>query len=66
MSDIEPNEDSIKSIGKIGNYYGGLRVCICDEKHYWSIENWDGDNWEEISEQLYDLLISEQLCKGLF
>ena len=34
-----------KSIGDIGNYYGSLSVKIDDGKYYWSIENWDGENW---------------------
>jgi hypothetical protein len=41
----------------IGNYYGGLSVRTEEGKFYWSIENYDGDNWEEIPEYLYMVLI---------
>lgn len=44
-------------IGEIGNYYGGLSVKESDRKYFWSIENWDGDNWEEIPKYLYDALV---------
>lgn len=47
-----------KSIGSIGNYYGGLSVKEEDGSFYWSIENWDGESWEEIPESLYWELIS--------
>ena len=44
-------------IGRIGNYYGGL--CVKEEggKFFWSVENYDGQNWEEIPKSLYDELI---------
>jgi len=44
-------------IGDIGNYYGGLSVKKEDGKFYWSIDNWDGQHWEEIPESLYLELI---------
>ena len=44
-------------IGTIGNYYGGLRVIQESGKFYWSIENWDGDHWDEIPRELYDALV---------
>ena len=45
-------------IGSIGNYYGSLTVRM-DELGYcfWSIENWDGHNWESIPRSLYDELV---------
>lgn len=52
--------DNIKSIGTISNYYGGLRVKEEGGKFWWSIENYDGDNWEEIPESLYLELIKFQ------
>lgn len=45
------------SIGAIGNYYGGLSIKKVDDKYHWSIENWNGDHWEEIPESLYLELI---------
>lgn len=46
------------SIGEICNYYGGLSVKKEDGKYFWGIENYDGTEWEEITEQLYSNLIS--------
>lgn len=47
-------------IGTIANYYGGLSVKESYGSYYWSIENYDGDNWEEIPKYLYDSLIQFQ------
>ncbi len=44
-------------IGNIGNYYGGLCVKQEKEKFFWSITNYDGDEWEEIPESLYIALM---------
>ena len=49
----EPTETSI---GKIGNYYGGLSVRSDGTRHEWGIENYDGTDWEEIPESLYSAL----------
>jgi hypothetical protein len=49
-----------REIGDIGNYYGCLSVKDEDGKFYWSIENYNGHNWDEIPEQLYDQLIKYQ------
>ncbi len=49
-------KDKIRGIGNISNYYGGLEVKAEDGKFYWSIENYDGHNWWEISEDLYNSL----------
>ena len=46
-----------KQIGTIGNYYGGLTVKMEDEKYYWSSENYDGHNWQEIPKKLYQELL---------
>ena len=46
-----------QEIGEIGNYYGGLSVCVSDNKFYWSIEDWNGEGWDEIPESLYWALI---------
>ena len=47
---------NIKSIGNIGNYYGDLSVKKEDGKFYWSIEDWNGYSWEEITKDLFDSL----------
>ena len=41
----------------IGNYYGNLEIKEDDGKFYWSIENWDGDHWQEIPVELYGCLL---------
>lgn len=52
-----------KSIGEIGNYYGGLFVMEHDGKYYWTIEDYstsfdDLSCWSEISKELYSSLMS--------
>lgn len=52
----------MKKVGNIGNYYGGLYVQKKENKYYWIIENYDTEfdnleEWEEISENLYNELI---------
>ncbi len=47
-----------KDIGNICNYYGCLTVKIEGEKYFWSIDNWDGHEWEEIPKSLYDELVT--------
>lgn len=44
-------------IGKICNYYGSLSVKVENGVPYWSIENWDGHYWEQITIGLYHSLI---------
>jgi hypothetical protein len=44
-------------IGKIENYYGGLYIKEEDGKYYWSIENFDGQNFKEIPKYLYQALL---------
>lgn len=46
-----------KEIGQIGNYYGGLNVKEEYGKYWWGIENCDGTGWQEITKELYDLLV---------
>lgn len=55
----------IKTIGEIGNYYGGLNVTEHDGKFYWCIENYDTDfedlnDWDEIDKELYDALVASE------
>lgn len=50
-------EAKTTDIGMIGNYYGGLEVKERNGKYFWSIENYDGHDWEEITKELYDALI---------
>jgi len=53
-----------KRIGNIENHYGGLYVKIDNGDYFWSIENHDGNDWEEISYELYLALIKYQENKG--
>ena len=41
----------------IGNYYGCLSVKSENNKYYWSIENYDGHDYEEIPHSLYVELV---------
>ena len=53
-----PDDPKTIEIGCIGNYYGGLHVRKVGSKREWAIENWDGFLWLEISESLYEALIT--------
>lgn len=44
-------------VGDIGNYHGGLKVKVENGMPYWSITNWNSDNWEGIGLDLYHQLI---------
>lgn len=48
-------------IGNIGNYYGNLIVKSEEGSYYWCIPNWDGEDWQEITKDLYDSLIKFEL-----
>jgi|688.fasta_scaffold1029985_1 hypothetical protein len=52
-----------QKIGNIGNYYGGLWVKTENNKCYWSIENYDGQNWREIPESLYRALVEYETAR---
>lgn len=53
-----PEEVPPFDVGEIGNYYGGLRVKkSVSGQAFWSIENWDGEHWEEIPDYLYNALL---------
>ena len=52
-----------KSVGEIGNYYGGLFIMENEGKYYWLIENYntefdDLSDWSEIDKELYDSLVA--------
>ena len=49
-------------IGNIGNYYGGLSVKEENGQYFWGIENYDGTNWEGISNELYKELLKHNCC----
>lgn len=53
-------DENARYISDIENYYGGLRVSSDDNKFYWGIKNWDGENWKEIPEELYRALLKYQ------
>lgn len=45
-----------KSIGEIGNYYGGLQVVKSGKRYFWTIEDYKDSYEEEIPKSLYDEL----------
>ena len=51
--------ENIKQVGEIGNYYGRLQIATKDGKFYWGVPNYNGTEWEEISEKLYTTILSE-------
>ena len=46
------------TIGTIKNFYGGLLVMKEEGKFYWGIGDWNKTEWEEITEELYNSLMS--------
>lgn len=53
-------DENIIYVGACNNYYGGLSVKEEDGKFFWSIENYNGFSWYDISENLFKLLIEEE------
>ena len=47
----------------VGNYYGNLKLKVDEGKFFWCVENYDGDNWKEISESLYKTLMQHASIK---
>ena len=47
-------------VGLIGNYYGGLELAIDGGRFYWGLRDWDGIDWQEIPESLYESLMEYQ------
>ena len=39
-----------------GNYYGSFAVCRIDGKPYACVEDYDGQTWRPISEELYKVV----------
>ena len=50
------SKQTIRNIGGIGNYYGCLTVREENDNCYWSIECYNGHDWEEIPRSLFDAL----------
>lgn len=57
------DQEEIIQVGACDNYYGGLAVKKEDGKYFWSIENYDGHNWYEISEKLFTIFLEEESLK---
>jgi hypothetical protein len=51
LPDIEP-----RTVGSIGNYYGGLMIMAKDGQPFWCIENWDGYGWEPCPHDVFAVL----------
>jgi hypothetical protein len=58
------DDSKTRQISDIGNYYGCLKVKQEGGEFAWSIENWDGEHWEEIPEYLFVALNRFQDEKG--
>jgi hypothetical protein len=59
MTDI-PDKELVgrkRSIGQIGNYYGGLYVAKWNGRFWWGIGDHSGTDWDEIPESLFDALV---------
>ena len=52
---MKPGEQ--RQIGNIRNYYGALSLRKTEDGYQWSIENWDGQNWENIPDYLAEALL---------
>jgi len=37
----------------IGNYYGGIEICVYQGKYYWGMQDYNATDWEEIDEEFY-------------
>lgn len=60
IDDKDMHGESLE-IGEISNYYGGLHLCLRDGGGYaWSIENYSGNDWEEIPAYLGEALLRFQ------
>ena len=57
MTDADTSKPIINEVGNIGNYYGGLSVKADNGQYFWSIADYDGEVWQEITKALYDALI---------
>jgi hypothetical protein len=58
-------QEAETKIGGIGNYYGGLYVKKSpDGRFFWSIENYNGNDWEEIPASLYVELVRFNESEG--
>ena len=55
-SPLASPSSSPRQIGEIENYYGGLSVKTEGGKYYWSIEDYNGEHWEEIPATLFEAL----------
>lgn len=43
------------------NYYGNVQIRQKNKKYYWSLEDYSGTDWHEISKELYELILKEQV-----
>ena len=44
---------------RLSNYYGTVEVKKLNDKYYIQLHDWSGKDMEEISKELYNLLIKE-------
>ena len=56
LKEASLSEDGV-CVGEIGNYYGGLSVRDNKGVKQWSIENFDGVDWQDIDDSLYNAIM---------
>lgn len=44
-------------ITTVGNVYGCLAVCMIDGAPHWSVESYDGYDWEPCPREVYDAIV---------
>ena len=62
MTDMKDGE--IYEVGDIGNHYGGLSIRNNNGIYQWSIEDYSGHYWEDISESLVVELLKHEEKKS--
>lgn len=53
----DSNNPTFKEL-PVGNTYGSLCIKIEDGRYYWCVQDCFGDDWSEISEVLYRILLN--------
>jgi len=55
--ELNKEKDFEMTVGTIANFYGELIVKKENGKFHWGIENYDGIQWKEIPQKLFDTLV---------
>lgn len=61
IDDEQPDEERLEILqihNGPSNYYGGINIALGhDGLTWWSVTNWNGDNWDPCPRYLYDALV---------